>query len=328
MIADLLSRRKDFEKGVNINENVTLLPENLFAKKVSLENNPETRHKILYDAHNTPVAGHPGISNIRDIIKQQYEGPKLCQFVKEYVKGCAKCQESKVITHIKRAPLYHFDTYAENRPFQYVSMDLIMDLPLSNKHDAILTIVDQGCSKVAKFIPCNKTIDGQGVARLYFQHLFPWFGILKRIISDRDPCFTSHFSTAVCKATGIQQNISTAFHPCTDGQTEQMNLWIKNYLKKFISTCQNDWSAFLPMAEFTHNSWRHEHTRHTSHKLLIEINPTALINIPEDSVPATHDRLAELRNMRIRAQQALQRRIKATTPPCVFTPGDKVWLDA
>ena len=174
--------------------------------------------------------------------------------MEEYVKGCAKCQESKVITHLKCALLYHFDTHAEHGPFQYVSMDLITDLLLSNKYDAILTIVDQGCSKAAKFIPCNKTIDGQGVACLYFWHLFPWFGIPKHIISDRDLRFTSHFSTAVCKATGIQQNISIAFHLRTDGQTEWINLWVENYLKKFVNARQNNWSAFLPMAEFAHNS--------------------------------------------------------------------------
>jgi len=73
---------------------------------------------------------------------------------------------------MKRAPLYHLNTFAEQGPFQYVSMDLITDLPTSNTYDSILTIVDQGCSKAAKFIPCNKTIDGQGVAKLYLQHLF------------------------------------------------------------------------------------------------------------------------------------------------------------
>ena len=82
------------------------------------------------------------------------------------------------------------------------------------------------------------------------------------------------------------------------------------------------------MAEFAHNSWRHEHTRNTPHKLLIGINPTASINIPEDLVPAAHDRLAELTNMRKCAQQALQRCIKIITPPCIFALGDKVWLDA
>ena len=136
---------------------------------------------------------------------------------------------------MKHAPLYHLETFIEEEPFQYVSMDLITDLPPSNKFDSILTIVDQGCSKAAKFIPCNKTIDGQGVAGLYLMHLFPQFGIPKRIISDRDPRFTSHFSKAICKVINIHQNISSAFHLCTNGQSERMNQWIENYLREFVN---------------------------------------------------------------------------------------------
>jgi hypothetical protein len=86
--------------------------------------------------------------------------------------------------------------------------------------------------------------------------------------------------------TGIQQNISTAYHPCTDGQTERMNQWVENYLRAFVTGCQNNWSKLLPMAEFTHNSWEHEQTKHTLHKLIIGINPTASITTPEDKVPA------------------------------------------
>ena len=85
---------------------------------------------------------------------------------------------------MKCPPLYHFDTHVEQRPFQYISMDLITDLPPSNTYNSILTIVGQGCSKAAKFLPCHKTIDGQGIENLYFKHLFPWFGIPKRIITD------------------------------------------------------------------------------------------------------------------------------------------------
>jgi hypothetical protein len=58
---------------------------------------------------------------------------------------------------------YPFNTAVDQGPFQYISMDLITNLPTSDGHDSILTIVDQGCSKAAKFIPCNKTINGQGV---------------------------------------------------------------------------------------------------------------------------------------------------------------------
>ena len=189
-VADLLSQRKDFEGGVNPNKDIILLPENLFVNpeikvnKVYLEDNSETCQKILQEFHNVPTGGHPGISNTWDLVKQHYEGPQLCKFVEDYMKGCATCQETKVIIPMKHIPLYHLNTFAEQGPFQYISMDLITDLPPSNTYDSILTIVDQGYSKAAKFIPCNKTIDGQGIAKLYLQHLFPWFGIPTRIISD------------------------------------------------------------------------------------------------------------------------------------------------
>jgi len=99
-------------------------------------------------------------------------------------------------------------------------MDLITDLPKSQGFDSILTIINQGCSKAAKFIPCTKTINGTGVALEYLKHLVPWFRLPKRIISDRDPQFTSAFVKEMCKVLGIQQNLLTAFHPCTDRQTE------------------------------------------------------------------------------------------------------------
>src|SRR5216683_6208527 len=158
-----------------------------------------------------------------DLVKRQYNSPHLCQFAEDYIRGCAKCQESKPQMLQPKAPLLQFNTHVEEGPFQYVSMDLIIDLPRLEGYNAILMIVNQGCSKAAKFIPYNKTIDAKGMAHEYLCHLVPWFGIPKWIISDRDPCFASQFSQTLCHNLGIQQNISTAFHLRTDGQTEQMN---------------------------------------------------------------------------------------------------------
>ena len=144
--------------------------------KIYLEDNPETQRQALHQIHDTPVGECP---NTWKLVKCKYTGPCLHKFVEQYVKGCARCQESKVITHMKCTPLYYFDTHVEQGPFQYVSMNLITDLPLSNKYNAILMIVDQECFKATKFLLCKKTIDGQGIAQLYFQHLFPLFGISK-----------------------------------------------------------------------------------------------------------------------------------------------------
>jgi hypothetical protein len=79
--------------------------------------------------------------------------------------------------------------------------------------DLILTIVDQGCTKIAVFIPCTKEIDAEGVAMLYAEKVFPHYGAPERIISDRDPRFTAKFAEAVCKTLKITHNISTAYHP-------------------------------------------------------------------------------------------------------------------
>ena len=82
------------------------------------------------------------------------------------------------------------------------------------------------------------------------------------------------------------------------------------------------------MAEFAHNSWEHEHTKHTPHELIHGFNPTASFTIPEDSIPATQERLQELSKSRSEAQQALQKRSKPVLPLRSFAPEDKVWLDA
>jgi hypothetical protein len=201
----------------------------------------------LREIHDSPAGGHPRIANTWDLVKRQYDGPRLRQFVEDYIRGCAKCQESKPMTSLPKAPLLRFDTHTEEGPFQYMLMDLITDLPRSEGYDAILTIIDQGCSKAAKFIPYNKTIDAEGVAREYLRHLVPWFGLPKWIISDRDPHFVSRFSRTLCHNLGIQQNISTAFHPRTDGQTERINAWVEQYLRQWTTGRQTNWAAFLPM---------------------------------------------------------------------------------
>src|ERR1700676_4754361 len=132
-----------------------------------------------------------------------------------------------------------------------------------------------------------------------FDTCSPLFGVPKRIISDRDTRFTSHFSKAVCKATHIQQNFSTAFHPRTDGQSERMNQWIETYLRNFVNGRQDNWSDLLPIAEFTHNSWTHEATKHSPHELITGSTPSAKITPLDDSVPSAQNRLLELAKARI-----------------------------
>jgi hypothetical protein len=106
VIADLLSRRKDLNKEVDT-ETCVLLPDTLFShsRKTYLEDDTTKRREAVQELHDTPTAGHPGIANTWDLVRQHYEGPRLRQFVEEYVKGCPKCQETKTNVHRSKSPL-------------------------------------------------------------------------------------------------------------------------------------------------------------------------------------------------------------------------------
>jgi hypothetical protein len=111
-----------------------------------------------------------------------------------------------------------------------VAMDFITKLPISEGYNMILTITDHDCSKAAIFIPCKETITAEGVADLYLKYVYPQFGIPKKVILDRDTRFILKFTKGLCQALEIYQNISTAYHPCTDGQSKRTNQWLKGYL--------------------------------------------------------------------------------------------------
>ena len=76
-----------------------------------------------------------------------------------------------------------------------------------------------------------------------------------KMISDRDLCFTSHFTKAITTKLKIDQNISTSFHPQTDGLSEQKNQWVEQYLRMYTTVWQDDWDEWLPIASFVHNQW-------------------------------------------------------------------------
>ena len=105
-------------------------------------------------------------------------------------------------------------------PFDIVSLDFVTGLPtLASGNDAILTIVDR-FSKYVTLLAVPTTIDAHATARLFFDHIICKFGTPSKIISDRDTRFTSLFWQALFKCLNCKLNMSTAFHPQTDGQSE------------------------------------------------------------------------------------------------------------
>jgi hypothetical protein len=364
--ADALSRLPNYNQGGDDNEDVTVLPDHLFVRLSLTEDEEQQdektlrpwvdphnlrevdgvwwkegrrvvtgdlayRQQVVHDHHDLPAYGHPGISRTTALTERHYWWPRMRQEIRDYVGGCADCQRNKVNTQARKAPLTPIFPQPEALPFETVAMDFIVKLPLSNGFDSILTITDHDCTKAALFIPCNETITAEGVAELYLQHVFKRFGLPRKIISDRDPRLAGKFAKALCTALGITQNMSTVFHPRTDGQSERTNQGLEQYLRFYVNTKQSNWAQLLSIAEFAHNSWRNESTGQSPFDLLMGYHPRAEWTTVQSPIPQVTLRLDQIREARgqaqaamIKAQQGWERR-KRTAP--TFQTGDQVWLD-
>jgi hypothetical protein len=178
------------------------------------------KKEILHRFHDLETRGHQGRDPTIAVVCRHFWWPNMNKWIAQYMKGCAKCQQNKNLTKRMKVPLYQIPTPTDALPFQIVAMDLITQLPTSNGYNAILTIVDHGCTRAAVFLPCRTTVTRQEVAKLYYDNVYRWFGLPSKVISDRDPQFTSLFAKALAQQLGIKQNMSSAFHPQTDGLSE------------------------------------------------------------------------------------------------------------
>ena len=130
------------------------------------------------------MAGHPGELETYNSVKEHYWWPGLRMFVKGYVKGCMVCQQFKISHQPSHLAFLPMEGSCLTRPFAYCSMDMIMDLPIVDRWDSLLVVVDQGLTKGVILLPCAKTIMAEQVATLLLDNLYKWFGLPDKIISD------------------------------------------------------------------------------------------------------------------------------------------------
>jgi Integrase zinc binding domain len=144
----------------------------------------------MYHDHKT--AGHPGELETYNGVRQHYWWPGLQMFVENYMQGCGICQQFKINQSPSNPAYIAIERANTTRPFARCSMDLITNLPLVEGYDSILVVVDQGLSKGVILCPCAKTIRWERTATLLQDNLFKKFGLLDKMISDRDLRFAAH----------------------------------------------------------------------------------------------------------------------------------------
>ena len=268
--------------------------------RVCVPNDPRIRQLVLREAHDAPMGGHFGMDKTIWRLEQTFTWPGMMGDVRDYVRTCDQCQRNKPSGGKTRGLLQPLPIPTDR--WEEVSMDFITGLPRTKDgHDAILVIVDR-LTKWGYFVPTATTIDAKETARLFHDVVFARHGMPKRIVSDRDTRFTSHFWRAFFDAMGTSLAMSTSYHPQTDGQTERVNRVLEEALRGYVGSLQLDWDLRLPSLQFAYNTAKHTSTGETPFFLNYgrhPLVPAGLMGLPPSSsgyrqVPATADFLKEL----------------------------------
>jgi len=185
--------------------------------------------------HNTPVEGHGGQWKTVELVTRNFWWPRVTTEVKQYMKGYDLCQRNKNRTELPAGKL--MPNKATDKPWVHIMADFIVKLPLSRGYNSILVVCNQ-LTKMVHFIPTTKKTLAEGLAVLFWDHVWKLHGLPESIISNQGVQFAAGLMKELNGMLGIEMKLSTAFYPQTDGQTKHINQELEQYLRMFVDYYQ------------------------------------------------------------------------------------------
>jgi len=294
------------------------------------------RLRLQQDHHDPPAMGHPGHTKTLELHARRYYWPSIRKDVDRYVWNCHVCCRMKSTHHAPYGVLRLLSV--PERPWEHISVDFVTGLPRSKGFDAICVVVDR-LTKQRHLIPCMTTITAEGLVDLFYGRIFSYQGLQETIVSDRGPQFASRFWRHLCSCLKIDPRLSTAFHPQTDGQSERVNVAVKQHLWVYVTYLQDDWVDYLFQVEFAGNNQVSDTTLlspffanlgyHPGYDFELDIR----VDAPKEREAQTAAEQLECIHEVSRAemQYAQMRQADGTDhqrmPTPAFQPGDLVWVD-
>ncbi|KAI3704334.1 hypothetical protein L1987_74552 [Smallanthus sonchifolius] len=215
----------------------------------------DLRTFLMNESHKTRYSVHPGADKMYMGLHQQYWWPGMKKDIALFVAKCltyskvkAEHQKPSGLLEQPEIPVWKWENLA---------MDFITKLPrTSSGHDSIWVIIDR-LTKSAHFLPIREDYRVEKLARIYIDEIVSCHGIPLNIISDRDSRFTSRFWQSLQSALGTRLDLSTAYHPQIDGQTERTMQTLEDMLRACVIDFGGNWDSHLPLIEFSYNNSYH-----------------------------------------------------------------------
>ncbi|GJR45856.1 putative reverse transcriptase domain-containing protein [Tanacetum coccineum] len=197
------------------------------------------RNLIMHESHKSKYSIHPGSDKMYQDLKKLYWWPNMKAIISEYVGKCLTCSRVKAECQKPSGLLVQLEIPMWK--WERITMDFVTKLPkTSNRHDTIWVIID--ClTKSAHFIPTQETDSMETLTR---------------------------FWQSLQSALGTQLDMSMAYHPETDGQSERTIQTLKDMLRACVIDFGKGWERHLPLVEFSYNNSYHASIKATPFEAL------------------------------------------------------------
>ena len=297
---------------------------------------------LIQRNHDSLLGGHPGRDAQLSMISRQFYWPGISQHIRQFVKNCDVCGNATIWRDKKKGLLRPLPL--AERLWSEISMDFVTDLPPAPSSSTVICVITDRFGKGTMLLEVSPDqFTAEGFASLFISRYVSQHWIPQAITSDRGVQFVNAFWRRLCELLRINQRLSSAYHPQTDGATERRNQEVETYLRSFVSFKQDDWASLLPTAEIALNNKPATTTgvspfflSHGYNAEPIAVQPSDLRSEGSEANPRVRaekvvEKLTDVRTFAEAALAAAQQQQesyanRARDPQVAFRAGDKVWL--
>ncbi|GJT23648.1 putative reverse transcriptase domain-containing protein [Tanacetum coccineum] len=264
----------------------------------------DLRTVIMHESHKSKYSIHPGSDKMYQDMKKLYWWPNM---------------KADIAT-------YKWDN---------ITMDFVTKLPKSSQgYDTIWVIVDR-LTKSAIFVPMRETDPIDKLARMYLKEVVTRQGIPVLIICDRDPRFASNFWRSLQNALGTSLDMSIAYHPQTNGQSERTIQTLEDMLRACAIDFGKGWVNHLPLVEFSYNNSYHASIKAAPFEALYGRkchSPVCWTKVGEaqilgpELIQETTEKIIQIKQRMQAAHDRQKSYVDLKRKPMEFQVGDKIML--
>ena len=233
------------------------------------------RKDILHALHNSPVAGHQGVTRTTQLIGRRFYWPRMRHDISEWIRCCETCEKTK---HGPGRGKSKLQQELSGAVFERVAFDIVGPLPKTAHGNEYILVA---CDYFSKWSDAWAIPDqtAETCARVLLERWIAYFGCPHIWHSDQGPNFTSKVFTHLCDMLNIRKSRTTPYHPQSDGLVERFNQTLQNLLRSCVNNYRDNWDDMLCFCLMAYRATEHASTGRTPNQLVFGYETTMPVDL-------------------------------------------------